>query len=139
MLHRVLELFFGETLHSLNVFLLSACLEIWNGNFSKINDQETLNLVPVLNISFWLSNSFKKNSLCFSFIILGLKHSFESKFTFTKFIVCFSVSSNSFNGILFSRLTGFFLSNSLGKCIQIENLTFNPISYMFKWVIESLC
>lgn len=139
MLLRVLELFFGETLHSLNVFLLSACLEIWDGDFCEINDQETFDLVPVLSISFWLSNSLKKNSLCFSFIILGLKHSFESKFTFTKFIVCFSVSSDSFNGILFSRLARFFLSNSLSECVKIENFTFDPISYMFKWVIESLC
>lgn len=51
---RILEFFLGETLHGADVFYYLPFSEFRDGNFRQINDKESLDHVPVLDVPFSL-------------------------------------------------------------------------------------
>lgn len=108
----VVKFVFGEPLHSFNVLLNFTISEIRNCNFSQINGQESLDGIPIFDVSFCLSDSFEYKSLLFSLVILTFKHIFEYKFTLAKLLVHFPITCQSLDGILFSDHALFLLSYS---------------------------
>ena len=75
-----------KVLHGRDILFDFAIFEVRNGDLSKVNNEESLDLVPVFNVFFSLVNREKKILLLFSLRFGALKHGFDAHFVLVYFV-----------------------------------------------------
>lgn len=125
-----------KALHGRDILFDFAIFEVRNGNLSKVNDEESLDLVPVFNVFFSLINREKKILLLFSLRFGALKHRFDAHFVLVYFVDKFSFFLELFDRSLLSDRTSFFFTNCSHQTFEVHHFSFDPVSDVLEWVIK---
>ena len=100
-------------MHGHDVLHILAVLEVWNGHFSEVDCQKTLDGVPVLDVTLSLGDALKDSSLVLGLVVGGFEHAFESEFTLTKLLDELSVFAQLLDCLLLADIASLFLGDGV--------------------------
>ena len=138
LLHCILQFVSWEALHGRYVPVALVPVEVRDRYFGEVDRKEFFDDVPVLDISFGLSNTLQYGGLVLCLTALCFEHSFNSELALSKFLYQNSILIQVLIGLRFLRFTGFFVGNGLDQGSKVEHLTLDPVSDVLEWVLKLL-